>query len=289
MENREQKAKQRHKEYERKKEAKNRDRQLYHLRHTLDYEALGVPIGTSKVCGRIRCSCHSCPVAFKISNMVSLHWPLLGHAGSSPPVSGRNEDLSDLALCETALKLEGVTQECGAADNWMKADIEYCCPPGAQVDIKKASRQLAKVWHPDKHPDNQEEAKAKFQEVRPLICLSCETGLSLHDLLPLRLQPPRRGAPTAGPGRCLSCGAVRRTRGASVRIYISWRCISNVVLCVTAAADWARIRVADDDGRGRPHRGSGSQVTCRMRCMAMRHLHWAPLAVQTVVLYRSNV
>lgn len=48
VENREQKAKQRHKEYERKREAKSAQRQLYHLRHTLDYEALGVPIGTSK-------------------------------------------------------------------------------------------------------------------------------------------------------------------------------------------------------------------------------------------------
>lgn len=25
---------------------------------------------------------------------------------------------------------------------------------------------MAKIWHPDKHPDNQEEAKAKFQKVR---------------------------------------------------------------------------------------------------------------------------
>jgi hypothetical protein len=48
VENREQKAKQRHKEYERKREAKSAQRQLYHLRHTLDYEALGVAIGTSK-------------------------------------------------------------------------------------------------------------------------------------------------------------------------------------------------------------------------------------------------
>ena len=44
----EQKAKQRHKEYERKRDAKNRDRQMYHLRHTRDYEALEVPIGTSR-------------------------------------------------------------------------------------------------------------------------------------------------------------------------------------------------------------------------------------------------
>lgn len=26
--------------------------------------------------------------------------------------------------------------------------------------------QLAKKWHPDKHPDNQEEAKQKFQEIQ---------------------------------------------------------------------------------------------------------------------------
>ena len=46
MENREQKQKQREKEYEKKREVKNRDRQMYHLRHTHDYEALGIPIGT---------------------------------------------------------------------------------------------------------------------------------------------------------------------------------------------------------------------------------------------------
>lgn len=55
VENREQKAKQRQKEYERKREAKSAQRQLYHLRHTLDYEALGVPIGTSKARSH---SCH---------------------------------------------------------------------------------------------------------------------------------------------------------------------------------------------------------------------------------------
>ena len=45
IDNREQKQKQREKEYERKREAKHRDRQLYHMRHTHDYEALGIPIG----------------------------------------------------------------------------------------------------------------------------------------------------------------------------------------------------------------------------------------------------
>ena len=44
----EQKAKQRHKEYEKKREAKNRDRQMYILRHTRDYEALELPIGASR-------------------------------------------------------------------------------------------------------------------------------------------------------------------------------------------------------------------------------------------------
>jgi DnaJ-class molecular chaperone len=35
-------------EYDKKREEKARNRQIYHLRHTRDYEALGVPIGTSK-------------------------------------------------------------------------------------------------------------------------------------------------------------------------------------------------------------------------------------------------
>lgn len=82
IDNKEQKQKQRHKEYEKKKDAKSQARQLYHLRHTRDYEALGVPIGTTK------------------------------------------------------------------------------------PELKKAYRQLAKQWHPDKHPDNQEEAKIKFQAIQ---------------------------------------------------------------------------------------------------------------------------
>ena len=82
VDNKEQKAKQRAKEYERKKEAKWRDRQLYHMRHTRDYEALGLPIGASR------------------------------------------------------------------------------------AEVKSAYRQLAKKWHPDKHPGNPEEAKVKFQEIQ---------------------------------------------------------------------------------------------------------------------------
>ena len=44
----EQKAKQRHKEYERKREEKNRDRQMYIMRHTRDYEMLELPLGAAR-------------------------------------------------------------------------------------------------------------------------------------------------------------------------------------------------------------------------------------------------
>jgi DnaJ-class molecular chaperone len=35
-------------EYDKKKEEKNRNRQIYYLRHARDYEALGIPVGTPK-------------------------------------------------------------------------------------------------------------------------------------------------------------------------------------------------------------------------------------------------
>ena len=81
IENKEQKAKQRAKEYERKREAKWRNRQMYHMRHTRDYEALGVPVGASK------------------------------------------------------------------------------------ADVKRAFKKLAVEWHPDKHPEDPDGAKVKFQEI----------------------------------------------------------------------------------------------------------------------------
>ncbi len=40
-------------------------------------------------------------------------------------------------------------------------------PIGAsRADVKAAFRKLAKLWHPDKHPNNAEEAKEKFQKIQ---------------------------------------------------------------------------------------------------------------------------
>lgn len=48
VENRAQKSKQRAKEYAAKREAKRTERQIFHLRHAADYEALELPLGASK-------------------------------------------------------------------------------------------------------------------------------------------------------------------------------------------------------------------------------------------------
>ncbi|KAH7615996.1 hypothetical protein Ndes2526B_g09309 [Nannochloris sp. 'desiccata'] len=48
VENREQKAKQKEKGYEKKRAAKSAQRHIYHLRHSKDYEVLELPLGASK-------------------------------------------------------------------------------------------------------------------------------------------------------------------------------------------------------------------------------------------------
>lgn len=35
-----------------------------------------------------------------------------------------------------------------------------------QADVKKAFRTLAKKWHPDKHPEDPDAAKVKFQAIQ---------------------------------------------------------------------------------------------------------------------------
>jgi curved DNA-binding protein CbpA len=36
----------------------------------------------------------------------------------------------------------------------------------SKADVKKAYKALARQWHPDKHPQDPEVAKARFQEIQ---------------------------------------------------------------------------------------------------------------------------
>ena len=64
-------------EYDKKRETKNRERQLYHLRHSNDYDMLELPMGASKVRPpAARCSKslgHSCPELAPPSQHGSAH------------------------------------------------------------------------------------------------------------------------------------------------------------------------------------------------------------------------
>lgn len=44
-------------------------------------------------------------------------------------------------------------------------DLLQVEPDSDETQIKKAYNRLSKIWHPDKNPDNQEEAHKKFQEI----------------------------------------------------------------------------------------------------------------------------
>ncbi|PNH12870.1 DnaJ subfamily B member 6-A [Tetrabaena socialis] len=45
-------------------------------------------------------------------------------------------------------------------------DILEVALGASKLEVKKAYRRLAMMWHPDKHPDNPDEAKAKFQQIQ---------------------------------------------------------------------------------------------------------------------------
>ena len=55
-------------------------------------------------------------------------------------------------------------------------------PTASQEEVKNAYKKLAKLWHPDKNPDNVEEATVKFKEINIAFkVLSDENQRAIYD------------------------------------------------------------------------------------------------------------
>jgi hypothetical protein len=137
IDNKEQKQKQRHKEYDKKKEVKARPGRprCACTAPVRFYFFLG---------GRLAPGCCHCDsaAARKLPLMAAMHYP--------PP------------LLTQAKRQQRQVYHLRHAKDYEALEL----PMGAsKADAKKAFRRLALKWHPDKNPDNREEAEARFQEI----------------------------------------------------------------------------------------------------------------------------
>jgi hypothetical protein len=82
IENKEEKEKQRQKQYGKKKDTRKRERQIYHLRHARDYEALGLPMGASKA---------ECKAAYR---RLALQWHPDKNIGNREEAEKKFQDIS---------------------------------------------------------------------------------------------------------------------------------------------------------------------------------------------------
>jgi hypothetical protein len=203
VDNKEAKAKARAKEYERKRDQKRRDRQIYHLRwggwaggagqwqrRVLggageDREGDGVLLqpfdgarglqlrlgvryrdylfivtsaiiatralqGPSWCCiWSIACATHC--MALRTALTAGMHLP------AAQPVPCAPQPVRTTDPCTPPPPPDRHTHDYEALE----------LPIGAsKADVKKAYKALARKWHPDKHPEDPDSAKAKFQEIQ---------------------------------------------------------------------------------------------------------------------------